>query len=32
MNTATGKKMADDRHQFMTLYLDRFFAEWKGEK
>jgi len=32
MNTATGKKMADDRHHFMARYLDQFFAEWKGEK
>lgn len=28
MNTQTGKQMAEQRHQFMELYLDQFFAEW----
>ncbi|MGD9994919.1 MAG: HD domain-containing protein [Salinivirgaceae bacterium] len=28
MNTQTGKKMAEQRHQFMELYLEQFFAEW----
>ncbi|MGE4288884.1 MAG: HD domain-containing protein [Salinivirgaceae bacterium] len=28
MNTQTGKKMAAQRHQFMELYLEQFFAEW----
>jgi uncharacterized protein len=31
MNTQTGRKMAEKRHQFMELYLDRFFREWDGE-
>jgi len=31
MNTATGKAMADERHQFMETFLDQFFKEWKGE-
>ncbi len=31
MNTQTGKKMAEQRHQFMELYLDQFFAEWNCE-
>lgn len=30
MNTATGKKMAEQRHRFMELYLDQFYAEWDG--
>jgi uncharacterized protein len=28
INTAAGRKIADERHQFMQQYLDRFFAEW----
>lgn len=32
MNTETGKKMAEERHDFMLLYLDRFYKEWDGEK
>jgi uncharacterized protein len=31
MNTKTAKKIAKDRHEFMELYLDRFFKEWNGE-
>ncbi|PKP09910.1 MAG: phosphohydrolase [Bacteroidetes bacterium HGW-Bacteroidetes-4] len=31
MNTQTGKKMAEQRHQFMELYLEQFFAEWNGK-
>jgi uncharacterized protein len=31
MNTATGKKIAQDRHQFMEIYLEQFFKEWNGE-
>jgi uncharacterized protein len=31
MNTQTGKLMAAQRHQFMELYLEQFFAEWKGK-
>lgn len=30
MNTETGKKIAEARHQFMLEYLDRFFNEWEG--
>ena len=30
MNTETGKKMAEKRHQFMVEYLDNFFKEWNG--
>ena len=32
MNTTTGKKLAEKRHQFLLDYLDQFFAEWNGEK
>jgi len=32
MNTETGKKMAEDRHNFMLSYLDQFYKEWEGEK
>lgn len=28
MNTASGKKMAEERHQFMELFLDQFYKEW----
>lgn len=32
MNTATGKRLARERHQFMEAFLEQFFAEWRGEK
>ncbi|QYA24970.1 HD domain-containing protein [Gramella sp. MT6] len=32
MNTETGKKIAAERHQFMELYLEQFYGEWKGKK
>ncbi len=28
MNTATGKKIAKERHKFMVVFLDKFFEEW----
>jgi uncharacterized protein len=31
MNTETGKKMAQHRHEFMKIYLDEFYKEWEGE-
>ena len=31
MNTITGKKIAEKRHQFMIRYLDQFYKEWHGE-
>lgn len=31
MNTPTGKKMADQRHQFMENYLNQFYQEWEGK-
>lgn len=32
MNTETGKRLAAERHAFMELYLDQFYAEWDGKK
>ena len=32
MNTKTGKKIAQERHQFMEQFLTQFYAEWNGEK
>lgn len=32
MNTATGKKLAEERHRFMETYLEQFYMEWEGEK
>jgi uncharacterized protein len=31
MNTATGKHLADERHQFMEQYLAQFYKEWEGQ-
>ena len=30
MNTNTAKKIAENRHTFMELFLNRFFKEWEG--
>lgn len=30
MNTATAKRIAENRHLFMEGFLDRFFKEWEG--
>ncbi|KAB1157015.1 HD domain-containing protein [Flavobacterium luteum] len=32
MNTETGKRIAQDRHHFMELFMSQFYAEWDGEK
>ena len=32
MNTKTGRRIASDRHKFMELYLEQFYAEWDGKK
>lgn len=31
MNTATGKAMAQKRHDFMINYLEQFYEEWEGK-
>ena len=31
MNTTTGKQIAQQRHEFMELYLKQFYAEWNGK-
>ncbi len=31
MNTRTGKKMAEERHRFMEIFVERFMKEWDGE-
>ena len=30
MNTKTGKKIAEGRHEFMELFLKQFYDEWEG--
>jgi len=30
--TATGRRMADERHRFMTGFFDRFLEEYEGER
>ena len=32
MNTKTGKKIAEERHQYMVTFLQQFYDEWNGEK
>jgi uncharacterized protein len=32
MNTASGKKIAAQRHDFMEMYLTQFYDEWNGIK
>lgn len=31
MNTASGKKIAQHRHEYMKQFLDEFYKEWEGE-
>ena len=31
MNTEAGKKIAQQRHQFMEKYLEQFYGEWDGK-
>ncbi len=30
MNTDTGKQLAEERHQFMQLFVKQFLSEWEG--
>lgn len=32
MNTKTGRAIAEDRHQFMEVYLEQFLSEWEGKR
>jgi len=32
MNTEEGKKMAEQRHEYMETFLQQFYAEWEGER
>lgn len=32
MNTASGKKIAEERHRYMEQFLSQFYAEWEGHK
>ncbi len=31
MNTATGRKIAENRHEFMETFLAQFYREWNGQ-
>jgi uncharacterized protein len=30
MNTPTGRKLAEERHDFMVRYLEQFYREWNN--
>jgi len=32
MNTNTGRRIAEKRHQFMETYLNQFYLEWDGKR
>lgn len=32
MNTKNGKRIAQQRHDYMQQFLDQFYAEWNGER
>ena len=32
MNTESGKRIAEQRHQYMEGFLDQFYSEWNGRK
>jgi len=31
MNTKTGKKIAEERHEYMKIFLQQFYNEWEGK-
>lgn len=31
MNTKAGKKIAEERHRFMEVFLEQFYREWEGQ-
>ncbi|MBK9290871.1 MAG: hypothetical protein IPM52_04505 [Bacteroidetes bacterium] len=31
MNTDAARRMAEERHNFMLIWLDRFYEEWEGK-
>jgi len=31
MNTKTGKKIAEERHRYMEIFLQQFYNEWEGK-
>eukprot|EP01112_Ceratiomyxa_fruticulosa_P012176 TRINITY_DN3360_c0_g1_i2.p1 TRINITY_DN3360_c0_g1~~TRINITY_DN3360_c0_g1_i2.p1 ORF type:complete len:222 (-),score=37.11 TRINITY_DN3360_c0_g1_i2:154-819(-) len=32
MKTESGRHLAEERHKFMEMFLDQFYAEWDGKK
>lgn len=32
MNTESGKRLAQNRHRYMEMFLSQFYAEWNGER
>ncbi|MDU6507725.1 MAG: HD domain-containing protein, partial [Staphylococcus sp.] len=32
MHTQTGSQLAEERHQFMKLFLSQFYSEWHLEE
>lgn len=32
MNTKTGRQLAEQRHEFMELFLEQFYEEWEGKR
>ena len=32
MNTETGRKLAEERHNYMETFLDQFYKEWEGSR
>ena len=31
MNTDAGRRLAEERHRFLEVFLERFLAEWDGQ-